>query len=116
MTNCEKLYNFFIEHPKASVDEVMEALDWKERTKVSKYKHRLKQRGFIDVNPIDGVRPLRPYRKEDDEDPIHDYKQDAYLQAADACLDRIHNPETTIPQLIELIRELRMILKAIVPA
>ena len=98
MTNCEKLYNFFIEHPKASVDEVMEALDWKERTKVSKYKHRLKQRGFIDVDPVDGVQLLRPYR-----------------QAADACLDRIHDPETTIAQMIELIRELRMILKAIVP-
>jgi len=29
---------------------------------------------------------------------------------------RIHDPETTIAQLIELIRELRMILKAIIPA
>ena len=54
MTNCEKLYNFFIEHPKASVDEVMEALDW-ERRQVSRYKHRLKRRGFIDVDPVDGV-------------------------------------------------------------
>jgi len=62
------------------------------------------------------VQRLRPYREEDDTSPIHDYKQDAYRQAADACLDRIHDPETTIPQLIELIRELRMILKAIVPA
>ncbi|MFC2499833.1 MAG: hypothetical protein ACFNUC_03690 [Selenomonas noxia] len=94
MTHCEKLYNFFIEHPKASADEVMEALNW-ERRQVSRYKHRLKRRGF---------------------NPIHDYKQDAYRQAADACLDRIHDPETTIPQMIELIRELRMILKAIIPA
>ena len=59
---------------------------------------------------------LRPYRKEDKNNPIHDYKQDAYMEAADACLDRIHDPETTIPQLIELIRELRMVLKAIIPA
>lgn len=115
MTNCEKLYNFFIEHPKASADDVMEALDW-ERRQVSRYKHRLKRRGFIDVDPVDGVQLLRPYREEDDNSPIHDYKQDAYRQAADACLDRIHDPETTISQLIELIRELRMILKAIVPA
>lgn len=115
MTHCEKLYNFFIEHPKASTDEVMESLGW-ERRQVSRYKHRLKRGGFIDVDPRDGVQVLRPYREEDDTSPIHDYKQDAYRQAADACLDRIHDPETTIPQMIELIRELRMILKAIIPA
>ena len=99
MTHCEKLYNFFIEHPKATADEVMESLGWERRQ-----------------DPCDGVQVLRAYREEDDNNPIHDYKQDAYRQAADACLDRIHDPETTIPQLIELIRELRMILKAIVPA
>ena len=115
MTHCEKLYNFFIEHPKASADEVMESLGW-ERRQVSRYKHRLKARGFIDVDAIEGVKILRPYRKEDKNNPIHDYKQDAYMEAADACLDRIHDPETTIPQLIELIRELRMVLKAIIPA
>ena len=38
------------------------------------------------------------------------------MQGAHACLDRIHDPETTIAQLIELIRELRMVLKAIIPA
>ena len=115
MTNCEKLYNYFIEHPKASADEVMEALNW-ERKQVSKYKHRLKERGFIDVDAIEGVKIPRPYRKEDKNNPIHDYKQNAYMEAADACLDRIHDPETTIAQLIELIRELRMVLKAIIPA
>ena len=115
MTHCEKLYNYFNEHPKATADEVMTALDW-ERRQVSRYKHRLKRRGFIDVDPVDGVQLLRPYREEDDNNPIHEYKQDAYRQAADACLDRIHDPETTIPQMIELIRELRMILKAIIPA
>ena len=115
MTHCEKLYNFFIEHPKASADEVMGSLGW-ERRQVSRYKHRLKRGGFIDVDPRDGVQVLRPYREEDDTSPIHDYKQDAYRQAADACLDRIHDPETTIAQMIELIRELRMILKAIIPA
>lgn len=31
MTYCEKLYNFFIEHPKASTDEVMDKLDWERR-------------------------------------------------------------------------------------
>ena len=72
MTNCEKLYNFFIEHPKASADDVMEALDW-ERRQVSRYKHRLKRRGFIDVDPVDGVQLLRPYREEEDTSPIHDY-------------------------------------------
>ena len=41
MTHCEKLYNYFIEHPKATADEVMAALDW-ERRQVSRYKHRLK--------------------------------------------------------------------------
>lgn len=115
MTYCEKLYNFFIENPKASTDEVMEKLDW-ERRQVTRYKHRLKERGFIDVDAIEGVKILRPYRKEDKNNPIHDYKQDAYMEAADACLDRIHDPETTIAQLIELIRELRMVLKAIIPA
>lgn len=114
MTYCEKLYNFFIEYPKASTDEVMEKLDW-ERRQVTRYKHRLKERGFIDVDAIEGVKILRPYRKEDKNNPIHDYKQDAYMEAADACLDRIHDPETTIAQLIELIRELRMVLKAIIP-
>lgn len=68
------------------------------------------------MDAIEGVKILRPYRKEDKNNPIHDYKQDAYMEAADACLDRIHDPETTIAQLIELIRELRMVLKAIIPA
>ena len=99
MTNCEKLYTYYAEHPKATTDEVMTALDW-ERRQVTRYKHRLKTRGFVDVDPVDS-------------DPIHEYKQDAYRQAADACLDRMHAPETTIPQMIELIRELRMILKEI---
>ena len=112
MTNCEKLYTYYAEHPKATTDEVMTALDW-ERRQVTRYKHRLKARGFIDVDPVDGVRALRPYRKDEDSDPIYEYKQDAYRQAADACLDRMHAPETTIPQMIELIRELRMILKEI---
>ena len=61
MTHCEKLYNYFLEHPKATADEVMTALDW-ERRQVSRYKHRLKRGGFIDVDPRDGVQMLRPYR------------------------------------------------------
>ena len=40
MTHCEKLYNYFLEHPKATADEVMSALDW-ERRQVSRYKHRM---------------------------------------------------------------------------
>ena len=62
MTHCEKLYNYFIEHPKASADEVMESFGW-ERRQVSRYKHRLKRRGFIDVDPCDGVQVLRSYRE-----------------------------------------------------
>ena len=47
----------------------MTALDW-ERRQVTRYKHRLKARGFIDVDPVDGVQALRPYRKDEDSDPI----------------------------------------------
>lgn len=111
MTNCEKLYAYYKEHPQAASDEVEQALGWS-NVDVKRYKHRLKRRGFIDVSGGE-VMLLRPYRPEDSSAEVLTFKQDTYRQVAELCLTRIEDATTTVPQMIELMRELRLILKEI---
>lgn len=111
MTNCEKLYTYYNEHPQATNDEVMRDLEWSS-TDVRRYKHRLKRRGFLDAD-VGGVTLLKPYKPEESSAEVLTFKQEAYRQVAEMCLARIEEPTTTVPQMIELMRELRLILKEI---
>ena len=108
MTNCEKLYQYYADHPQATTDDIMQALQW-DRRDVSRYKFRLKRRGFIGVDQQDGVVILRQFNPDDNSD----YKQRVYREVIDTLKERMDLPETTTPQCIDLGREIRIILKEI---
>jgi hypothetical protein len=112
MSNSEILYNFLKEHPAASNPEIAEGLNW-DSTNVRRYKYRLKKRGFI-VFDNEGVIILKPFNQEVENNEIAGLKQDAYKELFDACVDRMHGENTSTPQFIELVREVRMILKEMV--
>jgi len=112
MTNCEKLYRFYTEHPKSSTDETAQAMEWDKR-EVSRYKFRLKRRGFIGVDERDGVVILRPFRPEDDGAEAFSYKQQVYRDVIETLQERMNLPETTTTQCIDIGREIRIILKEI---
>lgn len=112
MTNCEKLYSLYKEKPNLSNSETMNQLNWSS-VEVRKYKHRLKKRGFIEVDEDDGVILLKPYGI-DAESESESFKQEAYKQLYDICIDRAENKDISTPQLIQLIQEIRLILNQIV--
>lgn len=112
MSNSEILYNFLKEHPAASNPEIVEGLNW-DSTNVRRYKYRLKKRGFI-VFDNEGVIILKPFNPEVENNETAGLKQDAYKELFDACVDRMHGENTSTPQFIELVREVRMILKEMV--
>lgn len=112
MTNCEKLYRYYCEHPAASAAEVMDALQW-DADNVRRYKFRLKQRGFIAVDD-NGILILKPFSSGDDPEKLFDFKQQTYREIIDNLKERMALPGTTTPQAIEIGREIRIILKEIV--
>ncbi|MBO6179415.1 MAG: hypothetical protein J6O04_09590 [Selenomonadaceae bacterium] len=110
------LYEFLKQNPTASLEEIAETLGWTKR-QVSKYRCNLKKYGYIDYdfkpnsNEISAMEFLKPFSPKDEPEETFTYKQDIYRQIVEACLDKINNPETTVGQTIELMRELRLILK-----
>jgi hypothetical protein len=112
MSNSEILYDFLRANPAASNPEIAEGLKWSS-TQVRKYKYQLKKRGFIAVDN-EGIIVLKPFNPENDNDETANLKQSAYKELFDACVDRMYGENTSTPQFIELVRELRMILKEMV--
>ena len=99
----------------ASNEEAATALGWTKRL-VTKNRWKLKKYGFINYDIKSNgqavcIEILKGYTPDDESDETNDYKQDIYRQIADACLARINEPSTTAHQTIELMRELRMVLK-----
>lgn len=110
MKNCERLYNLFCEFPKISNPEVMEKLKWTSH-QVRKYKYLLKKRGFIGVDG-DEIVILREYSGTDLESI--NFKQEAYKQLYDICIERAESKDISTSQLIQLIQEIRLVLNQIV--
>ncbi len=110
MKNCERLYNLFCEFPKISNPEAMEKLKWTSR-QVIKYKYLLKKRGFIGVDGDEMV-ILREYSGTDLESI--NFKQEAYKQLYDICIERAESKDISTSQLIQLIQEIRLVLNQIV--
>jgi len=66
MTHCEKLYNYFLEHPKATADEVMSALDW-ERREGKRYKQPGQRGGGF---PTTGYRRTTVFLPQSEKNPV----------------------------------------------
>jgi len=116
-SNCQKLYEYYLKNPTADNAQIMTDLNWS-RAAVSRYRYRLKKYGYIDyelspAGKVCAVEILREYSPEDEPEETVGFKQNTYRQIAAACLERINDPATTISQTIELIRELRMVLKEV---
>jgi len=112
MSNNEILFNFLVEHPTASNPEIAKGLKWSSM-QVRKYKYQLKKRGFI-VFDNEGAIILKAFNPEPENNETVGLKQEAYKELFDACVDRMHRENTSTAQFIELVRELRMILKEMV--
>lgn len=110
MKNCERLYNLFCEFPKISNPEVMEKLKWTSH-QVRKYKYLLKKRGFIGVDG-DEIIVLKEYSGTELESD--NFKQEAYKQLYDACINKMEDANLSISQFIQLEQEARLILNKIV--
>lgn len=116
MSKNHELYDYLLQNPTARIEEIAETLGWTKR-QVSKHRCLLKKYGYIDydfkpnTNEISVMEFLKPFSPKDEPAETFAYKQDIYRQIAEACLEKINNPETTVGQIIELMRELRLILK-----
>lgn len=114
MTDVERIYEFLKLHPKADNSDLMQALDW-DSHKVRQYKYRLKKKGYIATDHEDG-QEVAVILKELDASATKmnealSFKQQTYREMAEAYLERINDAGTSIGQMIELGRELRLILK-----
>lgn len=116
MTRNQELYEYLQSNPKATLDSIAKALGWTKR-QVSKRRCLLKNYGYIDYdfkpnsNEIAVMEFLKPYLPSEEPAEAFCYKQDIYRQIVEACMEKIARPETTVAQTIELVRELRMVLK-----
>lgn len=110
MKNCERLYNLYKNEPTLTNPEAGERLKWTAR-QVIKYKYLLKKRGFIGVDDNEIV-ILKEYSGTDLESG--NLKQEMYQNMLEACLERAEREDTTTPQFISLIQEMRLILNKIV--
>lgn len=106
MTRCEMLYEFYKSNPKATNQEVAEALQW-DPYHVRKYKFRLRARGLIAVTP-EGVETAPPFTDEDMKEPSA--KQSEYQHLLDVCIERLETKDMSDSQFIALVQEIRMIL------
>ena len=109
MTNCEKLYQYYQEHPTASNPDVEQAMGW-DGINVKRYKHRLKRRGLITITP-GGVETNLPF--EDSEPENASFKVEAYQQLYEACINRLDTKDLSDSAFTELIREARLILEKV---
>ena len=116
MTDIQQMYMFYRENSTASTQDVCNAFGWDEQ-KVRTYKYRLKKKGYIAVDHEDGKEIIvclkEPDERASQENRTIQYKQEAYRNMADAYLERMMAEGTTVSQMIELGRELRLILKEI---
>lgn len=116
MTDIQKLYQHYYLNNTATNQDVCNAFGWDEQ-KVRTYKYRLKKKGYIAIDHEDGKEIIVCLREPDDranqENRTIQYKQEAYRNMADAYLERMMAEGTTVSQMIELGRELRLILKEI---
>lgn len=116
MTDIQQMYEFYRARPEATSQDICNAFGWDEQ-KVRTYKYRLKKKGYIAIDHEDGKEIIVCLREPDDranqENEVVKYKQEAYRNMADAYLERMMAEGTTVSQMIELGRELRLILKEI---
>lgn len=116
MTDIQQMYEFYRARPEATSQDVCNAFGWDEQ-KVRTYKYRLKKKGYIAIDHEDGKEIIVCLREPDErasqENEVVKYKQEAYRNMADAYLERMMAEGTTVSQMIELGRELRLILKEI---
>lgn len=114
MKNCEQLYSLYKNEPKLSNPEVMGKLKWTSH-QVRKYKYLLKKRGFIGVDKsTDGeeIIILKDYSGTELESD--NFKQEAYKQLYDSCINKMEDANLSISQFIQLEQEARLILNKIV--
>lgn len=116
MTDIQQMYEFYRARPEATSQDICDAFSW-DSDKVRTYKYRLKKKGYIAVDHEDGKEVVVCLREPDErviqENETIRFKQEAYRSMAEAYLDRMMSEGTTVSQMIELGRELRLILKEI---
>lgn len=112
MTRCQQLYQFYRENPLASNTDAMRGLKWPSEW-VRKHKNLLKKNGLIDFDPQEGAIILKEYP---DIEPavMSDFKQNAYKEMYEILKERAENTDTSTPQLIQVIQEMRLILNQII--
>lgn len=116
MTDIQQMYEFYRDHPQATSQDICDAFNW-DSDKVRTYKYRLKKKKYIGILREDGrdvvICLKEPDERINQESETIQFKQEAYRNMADAYLDRMMSEGTTVSQMIELGRELRLILKEI---
>lgn len=111
MSYPERLYHLYKENPNISNQEAVQKLGWTDK-QVRKYKYLLKKRGIIGVDENEII-ILKDYGGNDLE--ATDFKQDAYRKLYDVCIEKAEHDESfSVPQFIQIVQEIRLILNKIV--